>query len=91
MQRIFCSDAEECECNLGYFANFKHNDKKYCSRCYQIKTSKLLPNFNSLPDDINEIQETLISVFNYNNKKNKTLLMLCKKCRNENEFTPLKI
>ena len=42
-----CNDVEECECNLGYYANFEHNDKKYCSRCYQIKTGKLLSNFKS--------------------------------------------
>ena len=89
MQKIVCNDVEECECNLGYYANFEHNDKKYCSRCYQIKTGKLLFNFKSLPDDINEIQETLNSVFNYNNKKNKALLMLFKNCKIDSDFKSL--
>ena len=26
MQKIVCNDAEECECNLGYYANFEYND-----------------------------------------------------------------
>lgn len=90
LENNLSSDLKECECNLGYFASFSYQDKKYCSRCYQKNSGLILSNKQSLLfDDITEIQETLISVFNYNEKNNKSLLYLFKNCKTINDFYDL--
>lgn len=90
MQKDDNTNIKECECNQGFYSYFEFNSKKYCSKCYQMNSGVILShNPSTFPDDINEIINILLSVFNYNEKSNKILLHLFKNCKSINEFYDL--
>jgi hypothetical protein len=81
-----------CEC-VKFYANYEYLGKKYCSSCYEKKSTQSLGKSFSkrkyLFNSEEEIIETLNNVFSVNKLENKIKILKLKKINTEPEFYKL--